>query len=90
MLVLLIQIICFIICFASSLDSGSTKLILVFVLQLDLSLTGLLLNTINLEMGLVNFERCLNFVKRKVNKENIVYSKKNKLRESAESTESIE
>lgn len=66
-LVLLIQIICFMTCYVGEIDRSTSKLILVFVLQLDLSLTGLLLNTINLEMGLVNFERCLNFVKRKNN-----------------------
>ena len=64
MLVLLIQIICLVICRIADLDSHNTKLILVFILQIDLTLTGLFVNTINLEMGLVNFERCLNFVKR--------------------------
>jgi hypothetical protein len=64
-LVLVIQVVCMVICYSSSMDSGTSKMILVFILQLDLSLTGLLLNTISLEMGLVNFERCLNFVKKK-------------------------
>lgn len=46
--VLLIQILCFIICYMGDVDRSTAKLILVFILQLDLSLTGLLLNTINL------------------------------------------
>ncbi len=54
-LVLVIQVVCMVICYSSSMDSGTSKMILVFILQLDLSLTGLLLNTISLEMGLVNF-----------------------------------
>lgn len=46
--VLIIQVICFIICFAGNIELKTAKLILVFIFQLDLSLTGLLLNTINL------------------------------------------
>lgn len=54
-LVLVIQILCFIVCFVGGIDRSTGKLILTFILQLDLSLTGMLLNTIYLEMGLVNF-----------------------------------
>jgi len=47
-LVLAIQISCFVICYSASMEPGTVKLILVFILQLDLSLSGLMLNTIGL------------------------------------------